>query len=316
MECRICRNSDENASFDVREMMFGTREVFGYFLCKSCGCLQIAEVPDDRSRYYPADYYSFGKQPARKYRNPLKRPIKRLRDRWAVLGRGWLGRIIYAFYPNADMRKLSPLHLETTSRVLDVGCGNGGRLYVLREIGFENLLGIDAYIETDIEYPNGLKVVKKTIGDVEGAWDCVMFHASFEHMPEPLGTLSRAAALLREGGVCYVRIPLVSSYAWEHYGVNWVQLDAPRHLYLHSTRSFELLAANAGLQVEQVIHDSTAFQFWGSELYAKDIPLKSDHPRSLFSRSRMRAFRKKARELNRDGRGDIASFYLTKRKTE
>ena len=53
--CRICGGSP-GARHVAREMMYGTREAFGYFECSSCGCLQIAEVPADLARFYPADY--------------------------------------------------------------------------------------------------------------------------------------------------------------------------------------------------------------------------------------------------------------------
>ena len=56
MKCRICGNKEGNAPFEAREMMFGTRERFTYFECNSCGCLQIAEIPDDLARFYAADY--------------------------------------------------------------------------------------------------------------------------------------------------------------------------------------------------------------------------------------------------------------------
>jgi len=38
------------------------------------------------------------------------------------------------------------------------------------------------------------------------------------------------------GGWCVIRIPTVSSFAWEHYREQWVQLDAPRHFFLHKVR--------------------------------------------------------------------------------
>ena len=55
-------------------------------------------------------------------------------------------------------------------------------------------------------------------------------------------TFSAAHDLLNKDGVLLVRVPLSSSWAWEHYRENWVQLDAPRHLYLHSVKSMEVLA--------------------------------------------------------------------------
>ena len=312
MPCRICSNNIDNESFAVREMMFGTREVFVYFRCARCGCLQIAEMPTDLSAHYPPGYCSFKPSLERRFAGRLRNLFRLPRYRYAVLGGGWWGRALYALSPKPKLRKLARLDLTTSSRVLDVGCGTGSLLYKLREIGFEHLLGVDAFIDGDIEYGNGLSILKTTIDAVEGAWDCVMFNYSLEHMSDQHATLASAARLLAENGKCFVQIPLVSSYAWEHYGVNWAQLDAPRHLYLHSRDSFGRLAAGCGFRIEDVTYDSTDFQFTASECYARDIPLESERARRMFSRREIRAFRRQAAALNREERGDQAAFILRK----
>jgi hypothetical protein len=153
---------------------------------------------------------------------------------------------------------------------------------------------------------------------VTGEWDWVMFHHSFEHVPDPLETLRAAACLLARGGTCLIRIPTVSSEAWEQYGVDWVQLDAPRHLFLHSLESMERLAREAGLVVREVQFDSTAFQFWGSEQYRADIPLRDprsyavDPGASIFTAESLALFATRARELNAARRGDQAAFHLAR----
>jgi hypothetical protein len=97
-----------------------------------------------------------------------------------------------------------------------------------------------------------------------------------------------------------------------------VQLDAPRHLFIHSVKSMETLAAQAGLRVAEVAWDSTEFQFWGSEQYLRDIPLRADASyatrpeKSIFSARQIADFRTKAAELNALGRGDQAAFFLVK----
>lgn len=57
--CRICDNENLNQAYQLKEMMFGIRDEFTYFECSVCGCLQISEFPEDISKYYPQDYYSF-----------------------------------------------------------------------------------------------------------------------------------------------------------------------------------------------------------------------------------------------------------------
>jgi hypothetical protein len=61
-----------------------------------------------------------------------------------------------------------------------------------------------------------------------------------------------------------------------------------------------------------VVFDSTSFQFVGSELYSRGLPLtESVRARSLFTSEQIRNWKRKARELNLSGRGDQAAFYLT-----
>src|SRR5438876_7644053 len=61
--CRICANSAGQKTFCFQEKMFGMGGEFVYFQCGQCGCLQIATVPQDMSRYYPPGYYSFELRP-------------------------------------------------------------------------------------------------------------------------------------------------------------------------------------------------------------------------------------------------------------
>lgn len=317
MKCRICGNQKDNRQYDVKEMMYGYRDIHPYFQCSKCGCLQVLDITINIQKYYDATYYSY--QPIQ-HKTNLKRLFIRLRNRYALFGRGLIGRILYSKYPTTEFNFLHPIWkgLGVAPTILDVGCGSGARLQSLREAGFRHLLGIDPFIEKDINYENGLIIKKQSIHEIKGEFDVVMFHHSFEHVPDPIETLHRTISLLAPGGYCVIRIPTVSSYAWRHYGVNWVQLDAPRHLYLHSVESIEILSNMTGFELRDIIYDSTEFQFWGSEQYSKDIPFKDDrsysrNPKcSIFSEEDISSFKNQAYELNFAKQGDQAIFYLKK----
>lgn len=113
-----------------------------------------------------------------------------------------------------------------------------------------------------------------------------------------------------------VRQPVCDGEAFQRYGVNWVQLDAPRHAVLHSVRSMYLLAEHCGFKIKDIVWDSTDLQFWGSEQYALDIPFCNDNSyfcdpeRSLFTSAQITNWKKEAAALNRQGRGDQAAFFL------
>jgi len=284
------------------------------------------------SRYYPTSYYSLERLKTSPKSSGLRQWARLRRDEFAVIQRGLLGRVLDRISPNVGLKEVVAEHypgggvtlanLSVRSRILDVGCGSGRFLLKLHGAGFRSLQGVDLYVEKNIEYPEGLRILKGSIGTCEGEWDVIMFHHSFEHLPDPLETLTTATRLLARDGTMVVRIPLVSSYAWEKYGVAWVQLDAPRHFFLHSRESMGRLAGAAGLRVERVVDDSTEFQFLGSELYVRDIPLVSEGVYvldakgsifgSVFSREEVQQFRRLAGELRASGRGDQAAFYLKK----
>jgi SAM-dependent methyltransferase len=276
--------------------------------------LQIREIPEDMSSYYPSSYYSFQAYDGKKFKG-AKGAIKKKFYAYAIFRANVIQRILGGLAGTNIYNCLRGLHLDFQTRILDVGCGNGRNfLYPLAEIGFTNVCGCDPYINEPILYPNGLRIENTEIFNCKETYDIITYHHSFEHLPNPKEHLQKIRSLLSENGVVIIRIPTVSSYAWEHYQENWVQLDVPRHFFLHSQQSMQILADNYGFDLYSIIYDSTFFQFTGSEGYKKDIPLNTPKERSLIRRLkrkfRERIYQHKANELNRDKRGDQAIFYL------
>ncbi len=319
--CRICHHSTTQSPLVGREMMFGTKAAFDYFTCANCGCVQIATFPSDMTPYYQGDYYSFGQEQsiAEKYASPLRAIPARMRSRYAIFDQPLLGKLIYKRSPRPDLRSLHYLRPTPRTTFLDVGCGNGSLLFHMAEIGFTQLTGIDPFLEKDIAYENGVRVLARPLSAIEGQWEVVMMHHVFEHVPDPQETLALVRDRLAADGRCLIRIPLAGSYAWQQYGTDWVQMDAPRHFHLFTEKSFRLLAESAGFAVVHVAYDSSAFQFWGSEQYRRDVPLFAEHSynvnlaKSGFSRRQIVKFEKMARKLNQQHSGDQAAFYLAKR---
>jgi SAM-dependent methyltransferase len=319
--CEICGNAARNRAFTVREMMFGLREPFEYLECGECGSLQLLDVPEDLARFYPDDYYSLGDAPALADRSFLARAREAragallrtpARAVEALVHAAWVPPL---FVPTEFMW-LAGLGLSTSSAVCDVGSGSGKVLAWMLDQGFSNLAGFDPYIERDLDIGGRIAIRKLGVEDMPGGWDLIMLNHSFEHMAQPALVLERLRERLNDGGSMLIRIPLASSWAWRVYGPDWVQLDAPRHLFIHTQRSMSILAERAGMGVSRVFFDSGSFQFWGSEQYRRDIPHRD--PRSywedpgteLFTAAEIKDFERRAKRLNKRGTGDSAGFVL------
>lgn len=315
--CKICGNRENLIFYEVKEMMFGLREKFSYFQCPKCDCLQITEIPQNLDKYYPDNYYSFNSNFVNLNTKSFKNRLISRRNKYAILKKGIFNKLLFKKYPTEIFEPLALAKINRKTSILDVGCGGGKLLFILKNIGFKNLTGIDPFNQKDI-HKNGVKILKEYIMDINGKWEFIMFNHSFEHMENPLETLKKVYELLDEEGQCMIRIPISSSFAWEHYRENWVQLDAPRHFFLHSLKSINLLAEEANLKVEKIFFDSEEFQFWGSEQYLKDIPLiskesyKFNKQGAIFSSQQLKEFKKRSIKLNEEQRGDMCAFYLRK----
>lgn len=327
--CRVCGTVDEHRTYEVREMMFGTREIFSYFQCNNCQCLQIATIPENLGRFYPNDYYSLNSRPEPETVNIAHRWLQKQLTRTALFDRGYkISAIIKNLIdlPREIHDPCSGLSIGNVLRkagiksfsaqMLDIGCGSYSPwLTNLSRLGFRNLTGADPFVDADHHYEN-VHIYRRSVDEIGGKYDLITLHHSLEHMPDQLHTMQKIKTLLKPEGICLVRIPLVSSYAWEKYGVNWVELDAPRHLYLHSLASLKFIGERVGLNLIDIAYDSLPFEFYGSEQYMRDIPLNS--PRSLwanpdsdlFTTQEKEAFTELAEKVNRDRNGGRAGFYF------
>jgi SAM-dependent methyltransferase len=313
LKCHICNNVVNNILYEFREMMFGFRDKFNYVECSKCKCIQITEIPENMIKFYPQEYYSFSSFGKKYSRYNWRRLFNIIRIEIYLANLPVLKPISLPLWFNRKW--LKPYIIKRDSNILDVGCGNGELLYKLYNLGFCKLTGIDPYITEEIKEKN-FRVLKGNLMELDEKFDFIMLNHSFEHMKDPKESIQYMARLLNPSGVIMIRVPISDCYAWKKYGVNWVQLDAPRHFFIHSIESISILCESANLKIDSIQYDSTTFQFYGSELYKRDIPLynSSVFLDNVFTHSDLEFYYQQTIKLNENKEGDQVCFFITQKE--
>ncbi len=316
-QCKVCGNDQENSLHQIKEMQLGLREMFTYLQCGNCGLMQLQDIPKDLGKYYPNDgYYSFNLGLDIKQKPDT---LRKLKASYFLYGKNKLaGSLLSIGYKKPEYYNwLKNTGVNFRDSILDVGTGNGSLLHSFYKIGFTNLHGIDPFINEDKDY-GPIKIYRKDIFETTGEFDLIMLHHAFEHMDEPLKVLQQLYRLLKKGKYLLIRTPVMGKYSWNKYGVNWMDLDAPRHIIIHSLKSMELLAKEAGFELRKTVFDGNYMSLIGSNQYAKDIALPDansymvDKKASGYTEADIENFKAINRQNDLDDNADQAAFYLFK----
>jgi SAM-dependent methyltransferase len=246
--------------------------------------------------------------------------FKRIQVKYIIDGQPKLiGKLFTFGYRHAMLFDwLRNLKLHKDAYVLDIGSGDGDELKRMYQLGFRNLTGVDPFIPRNYHFTESFNIYKKEplALNNESTFDCIMMHHSFEHMEKQKEVLKHIKHLLKPSGKVLIRIPLVSDTLLKRYGSNLVSLDAPRHIYIHSLKSMQMLCHEVGFKIQQIAFDAEEFSFWASEQYAKGICLNAPNSyartreKSMFTKGMIKEFKKQITELNHKGESDNAAFYL------
>lgn len=319
-ECPLCNNPNLVHLFP-KEMMYGTRIEYLYSKCNKCITLFYNDKLDEEKVLYTDNYYSF-----RKNKTSIFERIRYLIYQLSVKGslNKWLffNRFFESLIDENSAKAISGI-LENSKKVLDVGCGSGELLKSLSKIYPKKyFFGIDPFLSSDIIYSDSCKIYKNDLFSFnESNFDLIMLNHSFEHMDNPLEVFSQIYDKLSQNGIVVLRIPVCDSYLFNHFKEKWVQLDAPRHKFILSNNSINLLLEKIGFDLIYCFSDSRAFSFMASEGYNKNLSLRENsffkgRIRNIFNihyhLSVLKA-KNQAKKINALNYGDQRVYYIKKK---
>jgi SAM-dependent methyltransferase len=152
------------------------------------------------------------------------------------------------------VERLLPLVTDTATRIVDVGCGNGDVLGLLRQAGCTNLLGIDPaeHSATAAHRLHGVEVVAGSVLAMPrsaAAAGLVLLSAVLEHVREVAAALREVAGVLAKDGLLYVEVPDLERFTCDE-SMPFQQFSV-EHINYFTSVSLARAAADAGLRLAE-----------------------------------------------------------------
>jgi SAM-dependent methyltransferase len=239
VQCGLCRHEmgqpiAVGEDFEYRS----SPDTFLAVRCSECGLVYLNPRPSlsELHRIYPPEYHAYDFSPAR---YGLAYWVRRRLEARRVLDwcRG----------------------LGSDARILDVGCGDGFHLGILRDFGGPTwrLEGVepDAHA-AETARRAGLQVHQGVIQNLPlpaSQYDLVLLIATLEHVDDPLAVLTSVRSLLRPGGRVGVVTDNIETLDFRLFGKrHWGGYHFPRHWNLFDWNTLRALALRSGLEVEKI----------------------------------------------------------------
>lgn len=208
--CPVCGD-------EIRKTIIGNAEALGarydVLYCDRCQVGRTAPVvpPEVLARLYSTGSYRTGS--GKRFHEPLETLV----------------------YLCRQLRKRRIEKHVRRGKILDIGCGRGLFLGVMRAHGW-SVVGVEIDQETaeNASVAHGIDVVAAgRMGSElpDGDFDVVTLYHVLEHVSDPVGTVRECARVLKKGGLLVVAVPNILSLQASFGKQVWFHLDPPYHLH-------------------------------------------------------------------------------------
>jgi SAM-dependent methyltransferase len=244
MNCPVCLDPASAPALIGTDYFFQvTPRTFHLSRCTACDSLFLDPLPEqaDIAGFYPATYWWKSSSTALKKLEMLYRRAA-LRDH-------------FTFIVNAAVKVHSS---SQPPRILDVGCGSGTLLGLLKAHGFD-VLGLDYSREAAAiaRSENDVEVVVGSLAEAhfqDASFDLVTLFHVMEHVTNPGEVLGEVRRILKPTGRLVIQVPNIESWQFRFFRERWYGLDIPRHVIDYSNKALQQLLTRTGFTVHRVRH--------------------------------------------------------------
>jgi 2-polyprenyl-3-methyl-5-hydroxy-6-metoxy-1,4-benzoquinol methylase len=214
--CVFCGGTNFSLLFPAPDFDTG-KASFQLSRCTSCSLVRTETMLDDSElkKYYSLPYYGSSE----------KKFIGAAERLTYVLNYVRASSILSRLHDNCD------LPINIAPRILDIGCGRGNLLKIMKG------MGCDCHGTERTEFPmddhsQGIHIHRENLEDIvfaEGFFDAVVIWHVLEHIDNPISMIQETARILRPGGMLVVAVPNFGSFQAGIFRESWFHLDLPRH---------------------------------------------------------------------------------------
>lgn len=237
--CSVCGSNDTTLVGKGGDFEYRTSpDIFFAVRCNCCGLIYLNPRPvlSDIQKTYPPNYHAYH--------------FSKRNFGFVHTVRSWL-----------DTRRLLDYchNIADDANILDVGCGDGFHLGLLRKFGKRtwNLEGIDISKQAvDRALGSGFRVHLGTVGEVNlplEHYDLILLIMTLEHLERPDQVLSAIYKLLKNGGRVVIVTDNTDTVDFKFFRkCYWGGYHFPRHLNLFDRHSVSKLAEKVGFDVDHL----------------------------------------------------------------
>jgi 2-polyprenyl-3-methyl-5-hydroxy-6-metoxy-1,4-benzoquinol methylase len=261
--CLLCQAEGTLLYQGLHDRLFGAPGTWGFSRCRRCGLVWLnpRPVPEDLPKGY-MNYYTHDAGARRSrlgsLREKMELAVYSAASGYGGLadGRGWklLGRVLSLLPPLREIGTMGTLCLNGArkGKLLDVGCGNGRFLALMRDAGWQ-VLGVepDPAAACIAQTHFGVPVIVGTLPEARlsgESFDAVTVQHVIEHVYDPGELLEDCRRVLKPGGKLAVVTPNVESYGHRIFKEAWRGLEPPRHLRVFSPRTLKAYVEKFGFR--------------------------------------------------------------------
>ncbi len=150
------------------------------------------------------------------------------------------------------------INLNSTSKILDIGCMQGFFLNYLRKKYNCKVLGIETEDYYLNKKNNDLKIIKSDLYKFsknkknQNKFDLIIMSHTFEHFPKPINVLECLKKLLNKNGQCLIIVPNINSNFSKFSNRYWGWLQPAAHFFHFSKRSISKIFKRANLRYKLI----------------------------------------------------------------